>query len=67
VRWAASRRARFLFLHTLNFLDDYSHLKRTGVRFLEEPRRELYGQVVVFDDLYGNKWDLLERRANLDA
>ncbi len=34
-----------------------------GVRFLEEPRREPYGSVAVFKDLYGNRWDLLEDRA----
>jgi hypothetical protein len=37
-------------------------MKARGVTFLEEPRREPYGTVVVFADLQGNKWDLLERR-----
>lgn len=37
-------------------------MKRRGVRFLEEPREETYGIVAVFEDLYGNKWDLLMPR-----
>jgi catechol 2,3-dioxygenase-like lactoylglutathione lyase family enzyme len=51
----------FLFLHTDDFAGDYAHMRSRGVRFVEEPRREAYGQVVVFLDLYGNKWDLVER------
>ena len=51
----------FLFLHTADFWDDYQHLRAHGVRFVEEPRQEPYGRVVVFLDLYGNKWDLVER------
>ena len=51
----------FLFLETSNFLETYSHLKSHGVVFTEQPRHELYGTVVVFLDLYGNKWDLVER------
>jgi lactoylglutathione lyase len=50
----------FLFLHTSDFWSDYRHLQRQGVRFVEEPRQEPYGLVVVFLDLYGNKWDLVE-------
>lgn len=50
----------FLFLHTDNFWRDYESMKAKGVRFLEEPRGESYGTVVVFEDIYGNKWDLLE-------
>jgi catechol 2,3-dioxygenase-like lactoylglutathione lyase family enzyme len=52
----------FLFLHTTDFWDDYNHMKAHGVRFTEEPRHEAYGTVVVFLDLYGNKWDLVERK-----
>ena len=52
----------FLFLHTSDFEDDYRHMLEKGVRFAEEPREEEYGRVVVFYDLYGNKWDLLEPR-----
>lgn len=52
----------FLFLDTTDFWDDYRHMRARGVRFTEEPREEPYGRVVVFLDLYGNKWDLVERR-----
>jgi catechol 2,3-dioxygenase-like lactoylglutathione lyase family enzyme len=51
----------FLFLETDDFWRDYRAFKARGVCFVEEPRRETYGQVVVFLDLYGNKWDLVER------
>ncbi len=51
----------FLFLHTSDFWGDYHHMRAHGVRFTEEPRSEPYGRVVVFLDLYGNKWDLVER------
>jgi catechol 2,3-dioxygenase-like lactoylglutathione lyase family enzyme len=50
----------FLFLETDNFWDDYRHMQAHGVRFTEEPRQEPYGLVVVFLDLYGNKWDLVQ-------
>ena len=49
----------FLFLRTDDFAADYARLRARGVRFLEDPRQESYGRVVVFEDLYGNKWDLL--------
>ncbi len=52
----------FLFLHTDDFWRDYETMRGRGVRFLEAPRREAYGMVVVFEDLYGNRWDLLEAR-----
>ena len=52
----------FLFLHTDDFWRDHETMKANGVRFLEEPRLEPYGTVVVFEDLYGNKWDLLEMK-----
>ena len=51
----------FLFLHTDNFWEDYERMKNQGVDFVEEPRSEVYGTVVVFRDLYGNKWDLVEK------
>ncbi|KAB2881249.1 VOC family protein [bacterium] len=51
----------FLFLHTDDFRGDYERMKKAGVEFTEEPRREPYGWVVVFKDLYGNKWDLIEK------
>lgn len=50
----------FLFLHTDDFARDYAHMRAEGVHFCEEPRHEPYGTVVVFEDLYGNRWDLIE-------
>jgi catechol 2,3-dioxygenase-like lactoylglutathione lyase family enzyme len=50
----------FLFLHTTDFSNDYRAMQARGVRFAEEPREERYGRVVVFTDLYGNKWDLVQ-------
>jgi catechol 2,3-dioxygenase-like lactoylglutathione lyase family enzyme len=52
----------FLFLHTDDFWRDYHDMKLRGVVFAGEPREEEYGTVVVFEDLYGNKWDLLQRK-----
>lgn len=53
----------FLFLYTDDFARDHEAFVARGVRFLEAPRREAYGTVAVFEDLYGNRWDLLEPRA----
>jgi lactoylglutathione lyase len=50
----------FLFLHTDDFRRDYAIMKTRGIKFVREPRQDLYGTVAVFEDLYGNKWDLLE-------
>ncbi len=50
----------FLLLHTDDFWRDYERMKAAGVAFCELPREEAYGTVVVFQDLYGNKWDLLQ-------
>jgi lactoylglutathione lyase len=50
----------FLFLHTDDFWRDYEAMRSRGVCFMEEPRHEAYGTVAVFEDLYGNRWDLLE-------
>jgi len=50
----------FLFLHTDDFQRDYDRMQSHGVRFAEQPRDEPYGTVVVFLDLYGNKWDLIQ-------
>jgi catechol 2,3-dioxygenase-like lactoylglutathione lyase family enzyme len=50
------------FLHTDDFARDYVRMKAAGVEFIEEPRHEAYGHVVVFRDLYGNKWDFVERK-----
>ncbi len=49
------------FFHSEHFWSDYDHMRAQGVRFAEEPRHEPYGWVVVFLDLYGNRWDLLEQ------
>ena len=54
----------FLFLHTDDFYRDYNDLKARGVKFIEQPREESYGTVAVFEDLYGNKWDLLQLDTN---
>ncbi|MFZ0732037.1 MAG: VOC family protein [Candidatus Sulfotelmatobacter sp.] len=50
----------FLFLHSDDFHRDYRLFLNRGVRFVREPKEEPYGTVAVFEDLYGNKWDLLE-------
>jgi len=50
----------FLFLHTDDFWRDYRAMLKKGVKFIREPREESYGTVAVFEDLYGNKWDLLQ-------
>jgi catechol 2,3-dioxygenase-like lactoylglutathione lyase family enzyme len=49
------------FLHTDSFASDYARMRAAGVSFLEAPRSEPYGTVVVFEDLYGNRWDLIEK------
>lgn len=53
----------WLFLETADFARDYAAFKARGVRFLEAPRHEGYGTVAVFEDLYGNRWDLIEPTA----
>lgn len=53
----------FLFLHTDDFRRDHRLYLARGVRFHEEPRVEAYGMVAVFEDLYGNLWDLLQLAA----
>ncbi|HVK23267.1 MAG TPA: VOC family protein [Actinokineospora sp.] len=50
----------FLFLTTDDLPGDHQRMLAAGVRFLEEPRRETFGHVVVFEDLYGNRWDLIQ-------
>ena len=49
-----------MFLETDNFERDHGRMLGAGVCFLEAPRREPYGTVAVFEDLYGNRWDLIE-------
>jgi catechol 2,3-dioxygenase-like lactoylglutathione lyase family enzyme len=48
------------FLHTTDFAAEHARLVARGVRMTEEPRHEPYGTVVVFEDRYGNLWDLIE-------
>ena len=50
----------FLFLHTDDFWRDYREMTARGVKFVRPPSEESYGTVAVFEDLYGNKWDLLQ-------
>jgi catechol 2,3-dioxygenase-like lactoylglutathione lyase family enzyme len=49
----------FLFLRTDNFFRDYESMLDKGVRFVRPPSNEVYGTVAVFEDLYGNLWDLI--------
>lgn len=53
----------FLFLHTDDVRRDYNRLKRTGVTIVQEPGERPYGTVMVFADLYGNLWDLIQPTA----
>jgi len=50
----------FLFLQTDNFQRDYDSMLEQGITFVREPKQESYGTVAVFEDLYGNLWDLFE-------
>lgn len=50
----------FLFLHTDDFWRDYRAMTARGVKFVRPPSEESYGTVAVLEDLYGNKWDLLQ-------
>ncbi|MEL0552827.1 MULTISPECIES: VOC family protein [Enterobacteriaceae] len=52
----------FLFLQTDDFWRDYNAMKAKGVTFCEEPREEEYGTVVVFEDIFGNRWDLYQNK-----
>ena len=53
----------FLFLETDDFACDHARMLEAGISFREAPRRESYGTVAVFLDLYGNPWDLIEPRS----
>ena len=50
----------FLFLSTDDFWRDYDRMTAAGVRFVRSPNAAPYGTVAVFEDLYGNRWDLIE-------
>lgn len=52
----------FLFLHTDNFERDYQNLLDQHIKIIREPSIEEYGTVAVFEDLYGNLWDLVEHK-----
>lgn len=54
----------FLFLETDDFAGDHARMTAAGVRFLEDPRHEPYGTVAMFEDLYGTKFDLIQRAAS---
>ena len=53
----------FLFLNTDDFWRDYNEMLSRGIVFVREPKDEPYGTVAVFEDLYGNLWDLLQLKA----
>jgi catechol 2,3-dioxygenase-like lactoylglutathione lyase family enzyme len=50
----------FLFLETDDFKRDHARMTAAGVRFVRQPRHEAYGIVAVFEDLCGNRWDLIQ-------
>ena len=50
----------FLFLHTDDFWRDYNEMLSAGIHFVREPKSAAYGTVAVFEDLYGNLWDLIQ-------
>ncbi len=52
----------FLFLSTDDFWRDYNEMREAGVRFVRPPMEQPYGTVAVFEDLYGNLWDLIQRK-----
>jgi catechol 2,3-dioxygenase-like lactoylglutathione lyase family enzyme len=57
----------FLFLHTDDFWRDYREMTARKIKFIREPIEEAYGTVAVFEDLYGNQWDLLQPKRNDSA
>lgn len=54
----------FLFLNTDDFWRDYNEMVSKGIKFVRAPKKETYGLVAVFEDLYGNLWDLLQLNAD---
>lgn len=50
----------FLFLNTDDFWRDYNEMVEKGIKFIRPPKQQDYGMVAVFEDLYGNLWDLLQ-------
>src|SRR3954470_6996644 len=57
----------FMFLHTNDFWRDFRAYKAKGVVFVREPTEESYGTVAVFKDLYGNLWDLVQRKESIPS
>ena len=57
----------FLFLHTDDFWRDYRTLQSRNVKFVRDPKEEVYGTVAVFADLYGNLWDLIEKKKTVGS
>ena len=53
----------FLFLQTDDFWRDYNEMSANGIKFVRPPSEQDYGTVAVFEDLYGNRWDLVQYRA----
>ena len=53
----------FLFLGTDDFWRDYEEMRAAGITFVRPPKEQPYGTVAVFEDLYGNLWDLIQRRS----
>jgi catechol 2,3-dioxygenase-like lactoylglutathione lyase family enzyme len=51
------------FLYTDSFDEDFTRMQEQGVEFIEDPRIESYGKVVVFKDIFGNKWDFIGRNS----
>jgi catechol 2,3-dioxygenase-like lactoylglutathione lyase family enzyme len=56
----------FLFLNTDDFWRDYKRMESIGIKFIREPKEQEYGTVAVFEDLYGNRWDLLQLNKNIN-
>ncbi len=54
----------FLFLSTDDFWRDYNRMTAAGVQFIRPPTEAPYGMVAVFEDLYGNRWDLVQYRTH---
>ncbi len=54
----------FLFLNTDNFWRDYNSMISKGIKFVREPKEADYGIVAVFEDIYGNRWDLIQLKEN---
>jgi len=55
----------FLFLSTDNLERDYQNLLDNEIKIIREPSSEVYGKVLVFEDLYGNLWDMIEANSNI--